>query len=157
MYTCKDMEHVVATHSRFLANAHFGAPLNQYIAIQDPMLTATPLATMFVHARTGTLDFFVDYVEALMSSEWDIYISYYANDPITSTARITQSCKAHTVHPRSTPFALSRRSPAEGVDRVQDLPSHGPWPLSGNNISRRSKSLTADREHHLVARTIQAA
>ena len=36
---------------------------------------------MFLHARTGTLYFFVEEAQAFMSSECDIYLSFYANEP----------------------------------------------------------------------------
>ena len=42
---------------------------------------------MFLHAKTATLYFFVEMVEAFLSSEGDIYLSYYANEPAKALKR----------------------------------------------------------------------
>ena len=74
MDTCRGMEQVVATHSRELPKAPIGAALNEY----DRMPAATHFGKMLVHARTGTLYFFVQEVQAFMSSDGDSYLCYYA-------------------------------------------------------------------------------
>ena len=75
-------ERLEAQHqARLQAKATIGTVLNEYYGILDQMMTAMHYGTMFVHARTGTLYFFVEEAQAFISSEGDIYLSHHANEP----------------------------------------------------------------------------
>ena len=63
---------VMQHQTRLQAKAPIGTVLNEYFGILEQMLTATHHGTMFVHARTGTLYFFVEEAQAFKSSEGDI-------------------------------------------------------------------------------------
>ena len=75
-------QNLVRQHqTRLQAKAPIGTVLNEYYSIPEQMLTATHHGTIFVHARTGTLYFFVEEARAFLSSEGDIYLRFYANEP----------------------------------------------------------------------------
>ena len=72
---------VLQNQTRLKAKATLGMVLNGYYGIPHQMHTATHQGNMFVHARSGTLHSFVTVAQAFTSSERDIYLSFYANEP----------------------------------------------------------------------------
>ena len=60
---------LVQNQTRLKAKATIVTVLNEYYGITDQMLTATRHGTMFVHSSTGTLYFFVEEAQALISTE----------------------------------------------------------------------------------------
>lgn len=72
---------VFQNQTRLNAKAPLGMVLNGYYGIPDQMHTDTHHGNMFVHARSGTLPSFVPVAQAFTSSERDIYLSFYVNEP----------------------------------------------------------------------------
>ena len=68
---------------------------------------------MFVHARTGKLYFVVDEVQAFMSSERDIYPSYYANEPLG----LSQGARANGVRISVRLDVIHSAYPTEALQR----------------------------------------
>ena len=82
------------------AKSPVGKVLNVSNGNPDQMRSAMHHGTMFIYARTGTLYFILQEAEAFMSSEGDIYLSFYAKEPSGVGAGCTSGASTWHEHPR---------------------------------------------------------